>query len=201
MITATPQLPGFQFNPPSLSIGFYEDWHRFAFKMRAKDAPHNQAANGFLSFTASGVIVADVPLSVFVSPDAMATAPQVSASQPLYDTVFASYSHKDTRIVERVEAAAKSMGMTYLRDVITLRSGEHWNAALLEMIDQASIFQLFWSPASAESKYCQQEWEYALGLKREDQFFIRPVYWAQPMPAPPPDLKELHFAYQPDLQA
>ena len=39
MITATPMLPGFQFNPPQVTIGFYEDWHRLSFKMRAKMHP------------------------------------------------------------------------------------------------------------------------------------------------------------------
>ena len=201
MVTAVPRLPGFQFNPPSLTIGFYEDWHRFDFKMRAHDAPLNQAANGALSFSVEGILVADIPLSVFVSPQPVSAPPQASAPQPLYDTVFASYSHQDSRIVERVEAAAKTLGMSYLRDVITLRSGEHWNKALLEMIDQANIFQLFWSPASAQSAYCQQEWEYALNLKRDDQLFIRPVYWTQPMPDPPATLEHLHFAYQPELLA
>jgi hypothetical protein len=67
------------------------------------------------------------------------------------------------------------------------------------MIDQATIFQLFWSETAAQSPYCQQEWEYALKLNRDNQYFIRPVYWMQPMPLPPTNLQHLHFAYQPDL--
>src|SRR5690606_23220199 len=39
LITATPYLKGFQFNPPQAVVGFYEDWHRFDFKMRAIDTP------------------------------------------------------------------------------------------------------------------------------------------------------------------
>lgn len=199
IISATPHLPGFQFNPPTVTIGFYEDWHRLSFKMRAKDAPLNLAANGFLTFTANGVIVADIPLSVFVTSQVTHNKPQASEPQPVYDTIFASYSHDDSHIVERVEAAASALGLTYLRDVITLRSGEDWNDRLLEMIEQATIFQLFWSAEAAQSAYCKQEWEYALGLKRRGASFIRPVYWSQPMPDPPPELGHLHFAYQPDL--
>ena len=198
-ITATPHLPGFQFNPPAVTVGFYEDWHRFSFKMRAADAPLNHAANGFLTFTASGIIVADVPLSVFVSTEQAGRRVQVNQTRPIYDTVFASYSHRDTHIVERVEAAAKTLGLTYLRDVISLRSGEDWNVGLLRMIDDATIFQLFWSADYAVSPHCKQEWEYAVSLKREAGSFIRPVYWQQPMPPPPAPLQHLHFAYQPDL--
>ena len=66
LITATPELPGFQFNPPSAQIGFYEDWHRFDFKLRATAAAADQASNGRITFTVEGVIVADVPISIFV---------------------------------------------------------------------------------------------------------------------------------------
>ncbi len=199
IITAQPHLPGFQFNPPMATVGFYEDWHDFKFKLRAKTAPLNQAANGLLTFTVNGIIVADIPLSIFVTTDVHQTVPQPSPTQPLYDTVFASYSHRDTLVVEKVEAAAKSFGMTYLRDVVTLRSGQHWSDELLRMIDEATIFQLFWSEPAAQSQYCKQEWEYALQLNRDDQYFIRPVYWTMPMPNPPANLQHLHFAYQPDL--
>jgi len=198
-ITATPQLPGFQFNPPTISVGFFEDWHRFDFKMRAKDAPLHLAANGFLTFTVNGVIVADIPLSVFVTHDISQDRPQGTGPQPVYDTVFASYSHKDTHIVEKVEAAAKALGLNYLRDVITLRSGENWSERLIRMIDEATIFQMFWSVPYSQSPHCRQEWEYAITLNREATRFIRPVYWLRPMPAPPAQLQHLHFTYQPDL--
>lgn len=198
-ITATPWLPGFQFNPPTVSVGFYEDWHRFEFKLRAKDAPLNIAANGFLTFTAGGVIVADIPLSIFVTPAVAPAPPQPTDPRPLYDTVFASYSHKDTIVVEKVEAAAKAFGMTYLRDVVTLRSGEDWNEGLKTMIDQSTIFQMFWSVHYSQSPHCRAEWEYAVSLGRESQRFIRPVYWLQPMPDPPAPIQHLHFTYQPDL--
>lgn len=195
LITATPDLPGFQFNPPSAAIAFYEDWHALPFKLRAVSAPWEQAANGRITFSVEGVIVADLPISVFVTtqPSAASAAP-ASASADTYEAIFCSYSHKDTAIVERVERAYKALGMDYLRDVVTLRSGEEWNARLLALIDQADIFQLFWSSASAESRYVQQEWEYALTLGRAGAF-IRPVYWEQPMPKAPPPLGHLHFHF------
>ena len=199
LITATPDLPGFQFNPPSASIAFYEDWHALPFKLRAANAPLEQAANGRITFSVEGVIVADLPLSVFVTAQpSAASAASASASADPYDAIFCSYSHKDTAIVERVERAYKALGMDYLRDVTTLRSGEEWNPRLLALIDDADIFQLFWSTASAESRYVQQEWEHALALGRAGAF-IRPVYWEQPMPKPPAPLGHLHFHFDPAL--
>ena len=65
LITATPQLPGFQFNPPSAQIAFYEDWQHFDFKLRAMRRT-DQASNGRITFTVEGVIVADIPISIYV---------------------------------------------------------------------------------------------------------------------------------------
>lgn len=201
LITATPDLPGFQFNPPSAQIAFYEDWHRFDFKLRANDAPLDQASNGRITFTVEGVIVADVPLSIYVGgsvpPQTQFTT--VNAARPIYQSIFCSYSHQDTEIVARVERAYKALGLDFLRDVMTLKSGQDWNVELLHLIERADIFQLFWSPAAAQSKYVRQEWEHALSLHRQDSAFIRPVYWEQPMPAVPPELAAIHFAYAPEL--
>lgn len=202
LITATPELEGFQFNPPSVSQYFFEDWHRFDFKMRAHTASVNQSVNGVITFTVEGVIIADLPLSVFVAQASSSAAltpkpsstPAPMTAQP-YQAIFCSYSHRDTTIVERVERVYKALGMTYLRDAVTLRSGENWNNRLLEMINEADIFQLFWSISASKSKYVQQEWEYALERMKNEKIpsFIRPVYWEDPMPSPPEALGHLHF--------
>lgn len=202
LITATPQLEGFQFNPPSASVAFFEDWHRLDFRARARTAPLNQAANGRLTFTVEGVIVADIPLSIFVTPGVagIETPPNLanSAANP-YPAIFCSYSHRDKQIVERVERAYRVLGLDYLRDVTTLRSGQRWNDQLMRLIERADIFQLFWSHTAAKSKYVRQEWEHALAVGGAREAFIRPVYWQQPMPPVPEALGHLHFAYQPDL--
>lgn len=203
LVTATPHIDGFEFDPPSLTMRFRKDWRRFDFEFRAVDAPLDAAANGRVTFDVEGVIVADVPLSVFVTEtvDAASAAPQESTAKP-YDAIFCSYSHDDTAIVERVEAAYKALGHDYLRDITTLRSGQHWGAELESMIDRADIFQLFWSSRAAGSPYVEEEWRHALTLidqHTKDPHFIRPVRWEEPMPKPPEELAHIHFAYQPDL--
>ncbi len=203
LITATPDVPGLEFNPPAASIRFRKDWHRFDFEFQATDAPPDEAANGRITFTVEGVIVADVPISIYVAETAdAATAETVEESARAYDAVFCSYSHKDEQIVRRVEAAYKALGIEYLRDVTTLRPGQHWGEELIALIDRADIFQLFWSSHAAGSEYVEQEWRHALALiaaHTKGETFIRPVRWEEPMPAPPPDLAHIHFAYQPEL--
>lgn len=199
VITATPDLAGVQFNPPQITIGFFEDWHRLEFKFRAlPDTPVDQAVNGSLNFTVEGVIVADIPLSVFISATAESMT-MTTMTQKLYKAIFCSYSRRDTAIIERVEKAYRALGFDFLRDVQTLKSGQDWDDQLYALIDQADIFQLFWSHTARESEWVEREWRYALGLDRDALNFIRPVYWQQPIPPVPVELGHIHFAYEPGL--
>jgi hypothetical protein len=109
----------------------------------------------------------------------------------VYRKIFASYSHKDSEIVEKIEAAYEAFGDEYMRDVKILRSGEEWNPALLKLIKQADVFQLFWSEAAKKSKYVEKEWREALKQKKKN--FIRVVCLEEPTPQPPPELKNIHF--------
>ena len=86
-----------------------------------------------------------------------------------------------------------------LRDVESIRSGEVWSDALKTLIDQADIFQLFWSSNSCTSQHVKSDWDYALTLEPTRASFIRPVYWEQPLPPVPDVLDKLNFAYEPEL--
>ena len=108
---------------------------------------------------------------------------------------FPSYSHRDSAIVEQFERFAEASGDEYLRDVRALRSGEEWDPRLRDFIDEAHVFQLFWSREAMASPNVADEWRYALSLNRPG--FIRPTYWEQPMPTspglPPKELGRFHF--------
>ncbi|GIK64841.1 MAG: hypothetical protein BroJett018_26350 [Chloroflexota bacterium] len=195
-ITATPRLDGFTFNPESLSLKFVKPYHRFDFEMMAGQERLNLASNGAITFSMGGVIVGEIPLSVFVGERATIEVGVVQADP--YQKIFCSYSHRDTKVVERVERAYRVLGFDYLRDATRLRSGQQWNAELMRWIDEAHIFQLFWSAAAAQSPYVEQEWRHALHITRPN--FIRPVYWKKPLIAPPSELEKLHFAYDPQIQ-
>ncbi len=119
---------------------------------------------------------------------------QEEVSATGYKKIFTSYSHADTPIVLAIHRAYEVIGDKSFLDIENLRSGQNWNAALLRMIDDSDIFQLFWSDRSAQSPYVYQECQYALQHYKYDGF-IRPVYWEKPMRPPPSELAHLHFAY------
>jgi hypothetical protein len=198
VVTATPYVEGIEFNPASATIRFVENWQRFDFQVRASEDWVNRASNGFVTFSVSGVIVGDLPVSVFVGKTESSPV-DAQATRRLYDSIFASYSHNDAHIARRVEHVCRTLGLDYLRDLISLKSGQTWSDEIFEFIEQADIFQLFWSPAAASSPYVEREWQHALQLHTDKRRFIRPVYWTQPMPPAPPELSHIHFSYQPEL--
>ncbi|GEM_PF-1860453 len=203
-VTATPSIPGFQFDPVRVTVAFTEQWHKFDFKMRAMTADPDDSHKGAITFTVEGLIVAEVPLSVYVSdtaPDPVEAKLDGGAqvAHKPYAAVFCSYSRKDEPIVKRVEKAIKTLGFDYWRDLTTLRPGEDWDDRLLALIEQADIFQLFWSSNSATSNAVRKEWAHALKVGTNRANFIRPVFWEQPMPAPPQELGHINFVYDPSL--
>jgi len=172
--------------------------------LRAKSGVAAQLLRGRLAVYLGRLLLADVPLNIHVgagrAESAAKEAMPVSAayeSARRYRRIFASYSHKDSGIVEEFERYARVLGDQYLRDVTTLRAGEDWNKRLKDLIEEADVFQLFWSWRSIDSVYVRQEWEHALRLGRPG--FIRPVYWEEPIPRrpesdlPPAALSQLHF--------
>jgi hypothetical protein len=177
-----------------------EDWHRVEFRLQAQPGlagfELGKAVNGRVGFYVESVLVGEIPIWTCISDEAdtaAADAPATTASAEPYEAIFVSYAHEDSAVVDTLGRAYKVLGMKFLRDMEALRSGEKWNPALLAMIEQANIFQLYWSNAAKHSRYVKQEWRHA--LKQEKNHFIRPLYWQLPMPRPPRELAELHFSY------
>jgi hypothetical protein len=207
-IAVVPTCDGITFNPERITLKWIEDLHRAEFRFSASKDLAGAAANltitvyvgplivstlkgGLLFDEAGGAAAADT------AANSAANTSAVSADLYKEEQIFVSYSHDDTPVVLACRDAYRALGYTVLIDIDTLRAGEKWHDDLRRMIDRADIFQLFWSTHSAKSKFCQQEWEYALQRGRSNEGFIRPVYWEKPLVPPPDELAELHFAFIP----
>ncbi len=199
-LSFVPNVPGLIFNPPQRTFRWEESVHREEFRMRAATELHGQTARGSLSVFWGSILVADIMLAIRVNcdhpePVSDREPPARDEARP-YRKIFVSYSHKDLAIVQQIEQFVKMMGDQYLRDWTHLRTGEVWSDRLRQLIDEADVFQLFWSCNSMHSRFVRQEWEYALSIGRK--YFVRPAYWEDPFPRsdepplPPDGLKELH---------
>lgn len=195
MLTFIPQGEGLTFNPPSQSFLWVEDIHQIEFRMRATHPDEGVQLLGALSVYLGAILLAEVRFVVRIRGSGLEPTdvpiPQEQASSRPYRKIFASYSHDDLWVVAQFEKYAKVLGDRYLRDWTDLRAGEQWSPRLRELIDEADVFQLFWSSSSSRSAFVEQEWRYA--LQRQKASFIRPGYWEDPFPVPPVELKPLHF--------
>jgi hypothetical protein len=194
-LSFVPALPGLEVEPPARVFRWLEPVHVESFRIRAPTSLDGQTVRGHLRVFLGRIIVAEVSLAVRVDrASARAAIPTPVAGRP-YRRIFASYSHRDTAIVQEVSTYAQALGDRYLIDVTDLRAGERWSKRLAQLIAEADMFQLFWSWNAMTSPHVRREWEHALTLDRPD--FVRPTYWEDPLPRgpglPPEALLRLHF--------
>lgn len=195
-LTIVPSCAGVRFNPERLSLSWDEDWQRSNFRFQVADELAGSAAAGEIAVYVGPLILAVLKFGLLVSDSSPADVPATNAQQQTVgpSSVFASYSHDDTPVVLACRNAYKALGLTVNIDVDALRSGDQWDPRLLQLIDGSDVFQLFWSVRAAQSEAVQREWRYALA-HTHGAGYIRPVYWEQPLIAPPPELSNVHFAY------
>ena len=206
-LTFLPEMEGCEFNPPLQSVHWVEPVHKVEFRVRAGTSLDDSTARGRMSVFFGSVLLADISLRFQVdSRQDVAVdheATEASHAKP-YRKIFASYSHKDLAIVEQFESYVETLGDRYLRDWKELRTGENWNDRLLLMIEEADVFQLFWSTNSMHSPFVRREWEHAISLKNKGPHFVRPTFWETPLPRspanglPPAELEIRHFTRLPD---
>src|SRR5262249_17932149 len=196
-ILVVPQSEGLEFNPPQVTFAWLEDFHCAEFRCRARSETSEGAglkhATVRIAFFVAPILIAEISFTIGVAKAVEQGRRTASVTAHPYQRVFVSYSHNDSDIAKQLEKAYTALGIEYIRDVCMLRSGEKWASGLWKRIDESEIFQLLWSKAAKRSGYVRQEWQHALSLHRP--FFIRPVYWDKPMPSPPRELADIHFAY------
>ncbi|MFH0998554.1 MAG: TIR domain-containing protein [Pseudomonadota bacterium] len=148
--------------------------------------------SGFIDISASGLLLAQIPVSILVE-TGQTRIEQRTAK--MISRVFASYSHKDETIVRACKAAYRGLGIQLFVDRDDIISGQIWRDILRRSIADHDLFQLFWSQAAADSDEVTNEWKMAVEIApSRTSDFIRPVYWASPIPKAPEPLNELHFA-------
>lgn len=216
-ITVIPESDELEFEPATLTKKWYGDWTRYDFDFRPPEGIVDETVFVRVSIQIEGIEIAHIKCAIEVEqpttkPSVSSASMTLTTTNPLakqkyisktttpYQRIFISYSRRDTQVARSYKLAQTALGNDVFLDVDNLRSGENWQAGLAKAIDEADIFQLFWSEHSAESQYCRYEWEYALGHRCPDtqcEAFVRPVYWTKPMPKVPEKLRELNFKFVP----
>jgi hypothetical protein len=214
-ITITPECDELDLDPPSLTKKWNGEKVRYNFDFKP-DSLGGELLFFRISIQVSGIEIAHIKCSIEVADiqqEPHILTDEVKLDNPLaatkfdiqtssmYQKIFISYSRSDKEVVETYRKAQLALGNEVFMDTYSIRTGENWRKALARAIDEADIFQLFWSHNSAVSDNVRDEWDYALKYKCPKTLcasFIRPVFWIDPMPAKPPiELAHLHFRYVP----
>jgi hypothetical protein len=187
--TISPSLPGFRVDPVSITTAWTTDVQCHEFRVWAEDTSHGRAAHGQITILEGPLLRGEIPLTVLVrqvrqraSDWSHFTDERVVA----YRDTFPSYSTKDKLIERACEIAMEASGDPFVSEVRQVRAeGKEENPKLLELIERADVFQLFWSKNAAESPQVEREWRHALTLRPTRPSLIRLAYWtAEPYPIP-----------------
>lgn len=227
-LTVILEADGLEFEPIAVTKKWRLPYTRFDFAFTAEEAIVGEIISGRIGILVEKIEIAHVDFSMLITAPELAdktSSEFVSATRPLgrkggratdnplaaakftrsrpaaiYDKIFISYSREDTEVAEMYRQVQAAVGNDVFMDTHSIRAGDDWQAALANAIDEADIFQLFWSPHSAASEHVHMEWDYALKHKCNDDDcvgFIRPVYWQHPLPDPPDALSHINFRYVP----
>lgn len=227
-LSVMPEADGLDFDPVATTKKWQLPYTRFDFAFTPPASAVGEILTGRVSILVGGIEIAHIPFATLIEAaleappddDVISTQPlgragsradttenplaaaKFTSSKPvsIYDKIFISYSRQDSVVAEMYRQVQQALGNDVFMDTHSIRPGEDWRAALANAIDQADIFQLFWSPHAAESEHVRMEWDYALKHRCDEADcagFIRPVYWQHPLPAPPPELSQINFRYVP----
>ncbi len=184
-----PKLRGGRVNPPWVRVEWVENFHRLEFRIAAApdtDPAAGQSLDGTVTIYAGALLVGETPFTTGIAARPEDSEPVVTKSMS-FSRVFPSFANDDREMVNRFAAAAESVNMPYLKQILELRA-QGKDRAVRRLIQRAERYQLCWSSAGSTSPRVRREWEEAKGLKRED--FIRISSWDRPMPAPPGELSD-----------
>ena len=193
-----PKLRGGRVNPPWARVQWVENFHRLEFRIAAAPDANpdaGQSLEGAVTIYAGALLVGETPFTTAVTARPEEGEPVVSKSMS-YSRVFPSFSAEDREMVHRFAAAAESVNMPYLKQVLDLRD-QGKDRAVRRLIQRAERYQLCLSSAGSASPKLRREWEEAQALKRDD--FIRISSWDRPMPAPPAELSDAPVQRLPQL--
>jgi hypothetical protein len=135
-----------EMNPSDATLGWREPVHSIEFRFLIPASADGSMVRGGVQIFSEYLLIGELHFSMNVTSGApLAGGPSVRTEAVMYRKIFASYSHSDIAFVGSLIRYVETLGDRYLIDVRKLRSGVVWSKRLEEMIQDADIFQLFWS--------------------------------------------------------
>ena len=195
VLTAILKLPEFDVDEPIEHLGWNGDIRNIGFMVRAPRELKPGSYPGAIKLLQGQTPFASVWFDLQVAADDahMPSAPAPAATKIQRITrAFASYASEDRAEVLRRVQGMNAAGVDIFLDIVNLRAGQQWEAALYREIEVTHGFYLFWSHHAKASPWVEKEWRYALDRRGLD--FINPLALEDPRNvSPPPELSSKHF--------
>ncbi len=160
-----PKLRGGRVTPPWARVQWVENFHRLEFRIAAAPDANpdaGQSLEGAVTIYAGALLVGETPFTTAIAARPEDGEPAVSKSMS-YSRVFPSFAGEDRAMVDRFAAAAESVNMPFLKQVLDLRD-QGKDRAVRRLIQRAERYQLCWSSAGSVSPKLRREWEEARAL-------------------------------------
>lgn len=114
----------------------------------------------------------------------------VKNANNLMSQVFLAHAEADAAVTDKVRRSLQRQGITVWTSANDIQTGEAFQRAIDQGIEQADNVVYLLSPESIQSDYCQHELDYALALhKRIIPILVRPTAVSDQ----PPGLKDLQY--------
>lgn len=201
-ITIEPHAEGVTFSPPQDSFIWRGEWHRSLFRYSGAKTLAGTVQKGWIDVYAeriAPICTIEVAFSFHegIAATSLSAPPHgMAVTTSAFDTVFISYSHRDSEAMRQALETYRKMNITVYNDD-QLPSGVNYERELARMIEAANVFHLLWSNASAHSPEVRKECLRALASQKGERF-IRPWYWQQPLVTPPAEMqaRRISFRYE-----
>ncbi len=128
----------------------------------------HRRCEGWLRVFCGPVVIAESRLELPVHRDGPRRVRRPAPTPiPRYRRIFPCFDRADAAVVEGVAAVAEALGDDYLDRVVAAQQDDAPSGWLLPLIDEADVFQLFWSSHSMVSPACREQWEHALATPKD----------------------------------
>jgi hypothetical protein len=202
-LVVVPDLPDVECSPAHVSMRWTGELEEASFLLRAGAHREGSSLGGWVRVFCGPLMIAEAAVEFAVVGNATAPAPLREQVTIPYRRIFPCFSPEDIELVSSVAAVAAALGDRFATGVLADRPDDAPDGWLLPLIEEADVFQLFWSSNSMKSSSCRRQWEAAVATDRAG--FIRPLYWEHPFPRapglPPPSLEGLRFIRVPSWTA
>jgi hypothetical protein len=153
-----------------------------------------QTLTGRVVVYRDALLVGQIPLQMTYNPAQSAPLLTQGVHLQALKPLFVCYAGDDLRLAEYLGGQVTEMNDAVLTQIYQLRRQGEWHHSLFDLLHHSQAFQLFWNPTTAQSAYCQREWQAALQIAAEFPApFLYPTYWEDSLPPPPPELSHLRF--------